>query len=424
MSDLYDDDDDFFDNPETLNLLVQVEERALQASQAQPKASQLPVRHHTVTADNYDNGRPKQLGTRRTLPQPQNATSNTRSQWKPPIPAGVGAGAGASIGGCKSGHGEDEPPPIDIVMDGTGRYDLANPAGSAEEAVVTDNRRSKSLALGARLGLGHGRSGSTSSIGTAPRGSQGQDGRSAASEERRRAITQALSGGEGGKVLSRSNSTSSITAPRPSHAPAAPGQTSAQPPLLRGSHAFNPTRQLSRSASVGSQAGSQVFGGGVSNRPSSLQGNVRLLPIPSGGGSQSSQNQGYGNNQAEELKKERERRVALETELARLRAGAGAAANPNPNPNASASVSTNTNASNAQKVTAGAKAGDLEKKIKELQAQMWAAKGEAETIRRAQKEVRKNDTLLIKNQQFTDNHITAGERPIQSGARKASTSCS
>ncbi|XAO25298.1 hypothetical protein I312_104120 [Cryptococcus bacillisporus CA1280] len=374
MSDLYDDDDDFFDNPETLNLLVQVEERALQASQAQPKASQLPLRHDTVATDNYSNGRPELLGTRRTLPQPQNATSNTRSQWKPPVPAGVG--------GSKSGHAEDEPPPIDIVMDGTGRYGLANPAGSSEEAVVTDNRRSKSLALGARLGLGHGRSGSASSIGTAPRGSQGQDGRSAASEERRRAITQALSGGDGGKVLSRSNSTSSITASRPSHAPAAPGQTSAPPPPHRGSHAFNPTRQLSRSASVGSHAGSQVFGGGVSNRPSPLQGNVRLLPIPSGGGSQGSQNQGYGNNQAEGLKKERERRVALEMELARLRAGAGAAANPI----LSASVSTNANSSNAQKVRGGAEADDLEKKIKELQAQMWAAKGEAETIRRAQKE--------------------------------------
>lgn len=418
MSDLYDDDDDFFDNPETLNLLVQVEERALQASQAQPKASQLPLRHDTVVTDNYSNGRPKQLGTRRTLPQPQNATSNTRSQWKPPVPAGAG--------GSKSGHGEDEPPPIDIVMDGTGRYDLANPAGSAEEAVVTDNRRSKSLALGARLGLGNGRSGSTSSIGTAPRRSQGQDGRSAASEERRRAITQALSGSDGGKVLSRSNSTSSITASRPSHAPAASGQTSAPPPPHRGSHAFNPTRQLSRSASVGSHAGSQVFGGGVSNRPSPLQGNVRLLPIPSGGGSQGSQN--HGNNQAEELKKERERRVALEMELARLRAGAGAAANPIPSASASASasVSTNANTSNAQKVTAGAEADDLEKKIKELQAQMWAAKGEAETIRRAQKEVREKRHAAHEKPtvQFTDNQIMTGERPIQSGARKTSTSCS
>lgn len=414
MSDLYDDDDDFFDNPETLNLLVQVEERALQASQAQPKASQLPLRHDTVATDNYSNGRPKLLGTRRTLPQPQNATSNTRSQWKPPVPAGVG--------GSKSGHAEDEPPPIDIVMDGTGRYDLANPAGSSEEAVVTDNRRSKSLAPGARLGLGHGRSGSASSIGTAPRGSQGQDGRSAASEERRRAITQALSGGDGGKVLSRSNSTSSITASRPSHAPAAPGQTSAPPPPHRGSHAFNPTRQLSRSASVGSHAGSQVFGGGVSNRPSPLQGNVRLLPIPSGGGSQGSQNQGYGNNQAEGLKKERERRVALEMELARLRAGAGAAANPI----LSASVSTNANSSNAQKVGGGAEADDLEKKIKELQAQMWAAKGEAETIRRAQKEVREKRHAAHEKPtvQFTDNQIMTGKRPIQSGARKTSTSCS
>lgn len=427
MSDLYDDDDDFFDNPETLNLLVQVEERALQASQAQPMASQLPLKHNTVATDNYSSGRPKQLGTRRTLAQPQNATSNTRSQWKPPIPAGVGAGAGAGIGGSKSGHGEDEPPPIDIVMDGAGRYDLANPAGSGEEAVVTDNRRSKSLALGARLGLGHGRSGSTSSIGTAPRGSQGQDGRSAASEERRRAITQALSGGEGGKVLSRSNSTSSITAPRPSHTPAAPGQASAPPPPHRGSHAFNPTRQLSRSASVGSHAGSQVFGGGgVSNRPSPLQGNVRLLPISSGGGSQGSQNQGYGNNQAEELKKERERRVALEMELARLRPGAGAAANPIPIPSASVSVSTNANASNGPKVTVGPEADDLEKKVKELQAQMWAAKGEAETIRRAQKEVREKPHAAHEKPtvQFTDIQIMTGERPIQSGARKTSTSCS
>lgn len=80
--------------------------------------------------------------------------------------------------------------------------------------------------------------------------------------------------------------------------------------------------------------------------------------------------------QAEELlKKERERRIALETELARLRAG-------------TASSNTTTTA-NAQKVTAGDGGDDLEKKIKELQAQMWAAKGEAETIRRAQKEVRK-----------------------------------
>lgn len=77
--------------------------------------------------------------------------------------------------------------------------------------------------------------------------------------------------------------------------------------------------------------------------------------------------------QAEELlKKERERRIALETELARLRAG-------------TASSNTTTTA-NAQKVTAGDGGDDLEKKIKELQAQMWAAKGEAETIRRAQKE--------------------------------------
>lgn len=391
MSDPYDDDDDFFDNPETLNLLVQVEERALQASQAQPKASQLPVRN-IVSTDSYSSNRPKQLGTRRTLPQPVNAT---RSQWKPPFPAGAAAAAGPS----RSGHAEDEPPPIDIVMDGTGRYDLANPAGSAEEAVVTDNRKSKSLALGARLGLGHGRSGSTLSVG------------STASEERRRAITQALSAGEGAKVLSRSNSTSSITA-RPSHAPApAPAQTHATPPH-RGSQSFNPTRQLSRSASVGSHASSQVFG--ASNRPSSLQGNTRLPPIPSSGGGpgsqgQGGQSQGYvSKQQAEELKKERERRIALETELARLRAGA---------------VSASASSATAQKMTAGAGGDDWEKKIKELQAQMWAAKGEAETIRRAQKEVRTPTSLFTSPQRLIP-QITIGKRPIQSRARKASTSCS
>lgn len=385
MSDPYDDDDDFFDNPETLSLLVQVEERALQASQAQPKASQLPVRN-IVSTDSYSSNRPKQLGTRRTLPQPVNAT---RSQWRPPVPAGAAAAAGAS----RSGHGEDEPPPIDIVMDGTGRYDLANPAGSAEEAVVTDNRKSKSLALGARLGLGHGRSGSTLSVG------------STASEERRRAITQALSAGEGAKVLSRSNSTSSITA-RPSHAPSpapAPAQTHAPPPH-RGSQSFNPTRQLSRSASVGSHASSQVFG--ASNRPSSLQGNTRLPPIPSSGGGpgsqgQGGQSQGYvSKQQVEELKKERERRIALETELARLRAGA---------------VSASASSATAQKMTAGAGGDDWEKKIKELQAQMWAAKGEAETIRRAQKEVRTPTSLFTSPQRLIP-QITIGKRPIQSRA--------
>lgn len=358
MSDAYDDDDAFFDDPETLNLLVQVEERALQASQAQPKASQLPARN-TVAADSYGN-RPKQLGARRTLPQPVNATSNIRAQWKPPVPA--------AAGGSRSRHGE-EPPPIDIVVDSTGRYDLA--AGSADEAVVTDNRRSKSLALGARLGLGHGRSGSTSSVGGTARKSEGEDGRSTASEERRRAITQALSGAEAGtKTLSRSNSTSSITA-RLSYAPAPAPPPPSQP--------FNPARQLSRSASVGSHAGSQVFG--AANQPSPLQGNARLPPIPSSGGgsgSQGGQRQRYGNVQAEELlKKERERRIALETELARLRAGT-----------ASSNTAAATTA-NAQKVTAGDGGDDLEKKVKELQAQIWAAKGEAETIRRAQKEVRK-----------------------------------
>lgn len=85
--------------------------------------------------------------------------------------------------------------------------------------------------------------------------------------------------------------------------------------------------------------------------------------------------------QAEELKKERERRIALETELARLRAGA---------------VSASAASATAQKMTAGAGGDDWEKKIKELQAQMWAAKGEAETIRRAQKEVRTPTSLLPK----------------------------
>ncbi|WRT64345.1 uncharacterized protein IL334_001277 [Kwoniella shivajii] len=412
MADPYD-DDDFFDDPETLNILEAVEERAIQASQQpatnKPKPRFTQPIHHKLARPR--NSPASSAGS--------TATSINRQKIKEPRPVNTepgirGTGFGWEIGGKRSfdvdrhidnvkkreaywGTGsngsqrltnvfkeeeedEEEGLPIDVVMDGSGRYELGTRSGEIDEAVITDKRRAQPSILGESLGL--------AGPPPLPRLNKQSDEAIAA---RRRAIAAAAvpavpainNGHSNGKgttpepfntrqPMSRSNSAS---------ASSNNGSITINPPRniqvqqQNNGQAFGNNRSLSRSVS----AGAQIF-----SRSNAVAGPSRLPTIPSQ--YSSSQNGSTNGNVSDaappmsqgsaaraaviELESEKRKRQELETQLSVLQAQS-AASRPLPKLEAE------------QHAAAG---GDLDRKVRELQNQLWAAKGEAQIIRRAQRE--------------------------------------
>ncbi|WWC66198.1 uncharacterized protein I206_100099 [Kwoniella pini CBS 10737] len=418
MSDPFDEDDGFFDNPETLGLLDAVEEKAIQASQQAPPKNRFtqPIRHV--------------LAKPRNSPTSSIASSSTNKLKKEPRPVNTepgirGTGFGWEIGGKRSfdverhidnakqreaywnagRDEEDESPPVDVVMDGSGRYELSTQVRNnnnnavngrmeskngvnTEEAVITDNRRAQPSILGESLGL----------AGPGPTGSQNQRMIRQQSQDaiaaRRRAMQAAAStvGNEAQSfrrpLLSRSNSSSSTGSSslphhdinRQSNAPAQNRFANQVPPK---ESKFHNNRSLSRSVS----AGAQIFNRNAHGN--AIAGPSRLPTIPSESQSHTGSNEANGSISegrdtsapplsqgsaaraaAIELEIERRKRQELEAELAALRSQA------------------QVESSKSGRINIDANEGDEDyrKKVKELQSQVWAAKGEAEIVRRAQRE--------------------------------------
>nr|XP_018999630.1 uncharacterized protein I203_07827 [Kwoniella mangroviensis CBS 8507]OCF63091.1 hypothetical protein I203_07827 [Kwoniella mangroviensis CBS 8507] len=403
MSDPFD-DDDLFDNPETLGLLEAVEERAIQASQkpsTKPRFSQ-PIRHVLAKPKNS--------------PSSSSSSSNNSRLRKEPRPINTepgirgGTGFGWEEGGKRSfdidrhignvkrresywnGSGrkgeeeDDESIPIDVIMDGSGKYELinnnrSNSTGSGDEAIITDKRRAQPSMLGESLGL-NGSGNGSSGISMQKR-KQSED----AIQARRKAMAAAASSVSSEpfsnrQPMSRSNSTSTtniITSRLNNNHQVQHQQQTNQ------DQKFNINRSLSRSVS----AGAQIFNRSNAN---AIAGPSRLPTIPSEPSSQSRNGSSENGDSREmsappmsqgsaaraaaiELEVERRKRQELEAELAALRTQAQAQAQ--------------TQASRSQRPPhqdEGQSGVDVREKIKELQSQVWAAKGEAEMVRRAQKE--------------------------------------
>ncbi|WVR06065.1 hypothetical protein IAU60_003093 [Kwoniella sp. DSM 27419] len=410
MADPYD-DDGFFDNLETLNMIAAVEERAIQASQAAPKPKfSQPVRHVLAKPRHSPSAARGRVSPAIREPRPLNTEPRVQKSgfgWEEGGKRSIEGNLERHVEAIKqreaywSAHAEEEESaPIDVVMDGSGRYELGQEQAvrEADEAVVTDNRRAQPFVLGESLGLA-GPSTATANL----RRKQSEDAVAA----RRRAIAEAAGVATNGSTittqqkqpLSRSNSASSLQRELTSQTavggfrPTPPGsqqgsnklhvQAQVQPP--NHSQKFSNNRSLSRSVS----AGAQIFHRTV---PSAAAGPSRLPTIPSqqavgghGGIHASSNGSDPGPPPASqgslarmatiELEIERKKRQELEEELAALRA-------------ARAQQDTKRQAETIRPVNAPRTEDDgqedREKRIKELQNQVWAAKGEAETMRRAQ----------------------------------------
>ncbi|WWD09606.1 hypothetical protein V865_007734 [Kwoniella europaea PYCC6329] len=403
MSDPFD-DDDLFDNPETLGLLEAVEERAIQASQkpsTKPRFSQ-PIRHVLAKPKN--------------LPSSSSSSGNNSRLKKEPRPINTepgirgGTGFGWEEGGKRSfdidrhignvkkresywnGAGlkgeeeDDESIPIDVIMDGSGKYELINnnrnnSTGSGDEAIITDKRRAQPSMLGESLGLNG--SGNGMSI---QKRKQSED----AIQARRKAMAAAAASVSSEpfsnrQPMSKSNSTSTtnIITSRLSN-----NNNQVHPhQRTHEDQKFNANRSLSRSVS----AGAQIFNRSNAN---AIAGPSRLPTIPCEPSSQSRNGSSENGDSREmsappmsqgsaaraaaiELEVERRKRQELEAELAALRT------------QAQAQAQAQTQASRSQRPPQqdeGQGGVDVKEKIKELQSKVWAAKGEAEMIRRAQKE--------------------------------------
>ncbi|WVW82510.1 hypothetical protein I302_104521 [Kwoniella bestiolae CBS 10118] len=427
MSDPFDDDDDLFANPETLGLLKEVEDQAIQNSQkpppSKPRFSQ-PIRHVLAKPKNSP-GSSSSSGNSRLKKEPR--PINT----EPGIRGGTGFGwedggkrsfdVERHIGNVKKreaywGTGnqqaeeEDESIPIDVVMDGSGRYELVNNrsnTGSGDEAIITDKRRAQPSMLGESLGL----NGSATGIGK-PTRKQSED----AIQARRRAMAAATSSNTSSEPfsnrqpMSKSNSTSTtnIVTSRLSNNNHVQLQNT-------NDHKFNANRSLSRSVS----AGAQIFqrSNGHSN---AVAGPSRLPTIPSEPSSQSRNGSSENGNSREvsappmsqgsaaraaaiELDIERRKRQELEAELAALRAQAQTQAQPS------------RSQVPRQEVEKQVIDSDDKDKVKELQNQLWAAKGEAEMIRRAQKEEHQRHLAELEKLKLTiqDKDVQIKERDNQ-----------
>ncbi|WVF70270.1 hypothetical protein IAT40_005059 [Kwoniella sp. CBS 6097] len=421
----FDDDDIFFQNPETFNILAVAEERAIQASQAPAPAPAGPGPGPQKTTTRFTQGYNHVLAKPKNSPVAKTTSnyggvsgSTTRSKGKEPRPINTeprvkNCGFGWEEGGKRSIEGnverhieaikkreaywgiqpdEEESAPPDVVMDGSGRYELGTGMGSGDEAIITDTRRAQPAVLSESLGL--------AGPGNGPRRKATED--AVAARRKAMAVAACATPVQPGapnqgpppprQPLSRSNSASSSSrgiTPNPQNGfnrsdskcgvtPHTANDLNNHQPQANGQK-FGVTRSLSRSQS----AGAQIF----HHRPgNAVAGPSRLPTIPSQHSPSDIGNNDAGPPPASQgslarsaaiaLEVERKKREELEGELAALKA-------------ARANVSDASNARRGQAVNRTEVAGDngdSEKRIKELQNQVWAAKGEAETMRRAQRE--------------------------------------
>jgi len=349
-SDPFDIDDDLFASPDALDSL---EAHALQSTQTPapaPNPGPSQPRKRTTQPYHHQIARPSQTFSRRKEPAPLNTE-----------PRAGNSGFGWEFGGKRSidgnverhiaaigeraaywSHGkerrEEEEYP-DVVVGKNGKYEFGQDMEDEGEEVV-DNH--------ARMGMG---------LGTSQ--SQVRDPRGAAA--RREAIAAAsASAGQTTTIfvrppLSRSNSASSspnITrqaAAGPSNPPPPP-----QPPQKFAQ------RSLSRSVSAGSHP--------VSRPPS------RINPLPPIASQSSQSSQGSATRRvAIELEEERRKREATEAQLKALQN--------------QLLVEKNRIQESRKERETESLGDDPENWMKELQAELYKAKGEAETMRRAQKDV-------------------------------------
>ncbi|RSH93008.1 hypothetical protein EHS25_008456 [Saitozyma podzolica] len=371
------DDDDLFDDPAALDAIAAVEAQAISASQAtKPHATQ--GYHHTVSLP--------RVGSSKPVPPPAfGVTSKGKARDPVPIntePRVSTGGFGWGDGGkhffpgnmeriitagkqqrFREGYDDDDLP--EIMMDDSGRYGFL---GGAEEEVVDNHARAVSESLAAKAPIARP-VGDTSAVATA-------------AAVRRLAIRAAMDGtarDDAMSIMSRSVSADS-KGPATSNQPRPPLAPLQQQPLQAGPSRFGAPRSLSRSVS----AGSHIFA-----RPAPTSSTSRLEPILSQ--SQSSQNgdraasqgppasQGAAARRAVfELDEERRKRDDLERQLDELKAQA-----------ASHQGKGKGRAlwEGGEEVAEGdGTDADMTKKIKELQTELWRAKGEAESVRRAQRD--------------------------------------
>ena len=352
--DPYDIDDDIFANPDALDAL---EAHALQSTQAPSKStSQRPAKARITQPYHHQVARPSQTFSGRKEPAPLNTeprTSNCGFGWefggKRSIEGNVerhiaAISERAAYWSHGNGRGEEDYP--DIVVGEDGRYELGHDTDG--EGEVVDNH--------ARTGFGLAH----------PVLSQNQSVDQRGAAARREAIAAAANAEIGlppRASLARSNSASSsisVPQPGPNKLDLAPQpQPRLQPPLAQ--------RSLSRSASVGSHQHSRPI--------------PRISPLPPILSQSSQSSQGSTVRRAAmELAEERQRREAVELQLQSLRT--------------QISIEQRKGQEKEQekeqerRIDSTKPGDDLEKRLAALQADLWRARGETETMRRAQKDVR------------------------------------
>ena len=347
-SDPFDEDDELFADPTTLD---QLEASAIQSSQAaKPRVTQ-PY-HHTIAKP-------------RAGPSTRSATATFSGRKAPqPIntePRAGNSGFGWEYGGKRSidgnrdrhvaavngraqywsnrenpyGNDDDDDHP-DIVM-GEGGYEIGGPE-------VVDSHHTKTISA-------------------APVDLERQ---SQAAAARRAAISAA-------SQATREDSIPPAVEAGPSHL-RANSTTGFRPSAGLPTKFPGPERTLSRSIS----AGHQPIQRSVSRGPPALspipsQGTSSRPALPSSQGSVARRN-------ALALDEEKQKRLAAEKELAELREEMRKAK--------SATIEVNVSRMEVDGSEEDAvQSEDLQAQVKELQNQLWRAKGEAETIRRAQRDV-------------------------------------
>lgn len=347
-SDPFDDDDDLFAD---LSALDKLEASALQASQA-PKSRVIQPYHHTIAKPKAT---PSILSSTarfsgRKAPQPINTeplAGNTGFGWEYGGKRSMEGNVQRHVENVKNRHenlskdtnglvpqsgGEEEIYQPDVVMGEQG-YELG-------ENEIVDSHTMRN-------------------IGAPPPASQAHQIEGAAA--RRAAIAQASQ--------SFSNDASSIVGPSNTR------DTSAGLEVLAPPQKFSaPTRSLSRSISAGHHPLPTTV---------AARAQIRFSPIPSEAeGSLLSSQGSLARKTAFQLDEEKKRSEALELEVAKLRTQLKARQNAEGTKNRER----NDGGMNVNQED-NAVQEELQAKLDELQNQVWKAKGEAETIRRAQREV-------------------------------------
>ncbi|ORX37376.1 hypothetical protein BD324DRAFT_650973 [Kockovaella imperatae] len=342
-SDPYDFDDDLFADTAALD---QLEASALQASQAAPRSRVTQPYHHTVTK-----------------PKPSILSSNvTFSGRKAPQPINTepragNSGFGWEYGGKRSIEGNVERH-VENVNKRQAYWSNNQPGGYTTSNVIQEEESYRPDIVVGENGYELGEdeivdSHTTRNFGVAPPASQ--SGRSEAAAARRAAIQQASQ-----SIKQESNVAG------PSHA----RSTSIDPGKLAPGRQFpGQARNFARSVSAGHHPSTtaQTFPSG---------GGSRLSPIPSeGSGSQTSSQGSLARKTAIQLEEEKRRAQALEQEIADLKKQLERRQRAEP-------------ARQKQAAQEGMEVDseDVAAKMDELKNQLWKAQGEAQTMRRAQKE--------------------------------------